>query len=561
MSSPSIASVSVADVSVAANAPSGLPWLHSLPGAPVAIFLDFDGYGASTSYDTDGRPATFDATEQAAITEAWRHVASYFSMFDADVTTQPPSVPYSYSLISNSHPDSQPGYSYLQFPTTTPSAFNSSGDARTRQSGLAHEIGHNFSLAHQADFDLLGEKTNEYSSGYDKLHGPIMGVDYAQDVHKWFIGHPSSSPSAVQDDVATIAGRIRTYAGGDGFRPDDVPNAIGSARALVADAGGAYAASGIIERMTDADAYSFTSLGGQVKFDVATPQPSMLDAKLEVYAADGALVATADSSTNDQHLTVPALPAGTFYAVVKSHGNYADLGPYDLTVRTLPAEFASKDVGAVGQKGYATFNPADNSFTVGGGGADIGASSDEFHFAYTQLLGDGSVTARVLSQENTSARAPAGVMIRESLSAGSRQATMALTPASGAQFRYRAATNAATTQISAPGPAAPYWVRLLRSGATVTGFRSADGIEWTEQGTMTLPSGTAAIYIGLAVSAANDATVSDARFDNVALEGTVGLADPVYADLPAPTGLSLANGRILFTGLWATNFERVRPRA
>src|SRR5437016_7947317 len=167
-------------------------------------------------------------------------------MFGSGFTTPPPSAPHSCCLIRNSHPDSQPGYSYLQFPTTTPSAFNSSGDARTRQSGLAHEIGHNFSLAHQADFDLLGEKTNEYSSGYDKLHGPIMGVDYAQDVHKWFIGHPSSSPSAVQDDVATIAGRIRTYAGGDGFRPDDVPNAIGSARALVADAGGAYAASGII---------------------------------------------------------------------------------------------------------------------------------------------------------------------------------------------------------------------------------------------------------------------------------------------------------------------------
>src|SRR5688572_16109660 len=35
-------SLTAADVSIAATAPSGLPWLHSLPGAPVAIFLDFD---------------------------------------------------------------------------------------------------------------------------------------------------------------------------------------------------------------------------------------------------------------------------------------------------------------------------------------------------------------------------------------------------------------------------------------------------------------------------------------------------------------------------------------
>src|SRR5437762_8602807 len=82
-------------------APSGLPLLHSLPGAPAAIFLDFDGYGSNSPYDTDGDPAAFDDSERAEITEAWRHVASYFSMFDLDVTTDPPAVPYSYSVISN----------------------------------------------------------------------------------------------------------------------------------------------------------------------------------------------------------------------------------------------------------------------------------------------------------------------------------------------------------------------------------------------------------------------------------------------------------------------------
>src|SRR5436190_15458614 len=87
------------DVSVADTGPNGMPLLHSLAGAPTAVYLDFDGYGTSTPYDTNNNPAVYDVTEQAAITEAWRHVASYFSMFYTDVTTVVPSVPYSYSLI------------------------------------------------------------------------------------------------------------------------------------------------------------------------------------------------------------------------------------------------------------------------------------------------------------------------------------------------------------------------------------------------------------------------------------------------------------------------------
>src|SRR3954454_20839084 len=68
--------------------PSGLPLLHSLPGAPAAVFLDFDGFEAQyAAYDTDGDPALFSPSEQDEIRRAWTSVAAYFSMFDLDVTT------------------------------------------------------------------------------------------------------------------------------------------------------------------------------------------------------------------------------------------------------------------------------------------------------------------------------------------------------------------------------------------------------------------------------------------------------------------------------------------
>jgi hypothetical protein len=68
---------------------------------------------------------------------------------------------------------------------------------------------------------------------------------------------------------------------------------------------------GIIERMADADAFSFNLSGaGSVTIDVNPAAPSALDAMLGVYASDGSLLALADASANNQHLVV-TLPSGS----------------------------------------------------------------------------------------------------------------------------------------------------------------------------------------------------------------------------------------------------------
>lgn len=240
---------------------AGLPLLESSPSSPTNIFLDFDGYTSANEnyspYDTNSNSTTFDSTEQSVIVEAWRQISVYYAMFDVNVTTISPSGPKVWLMISNSISG---GYSYVGvFPNSTPRSFNPSGDARTRLSGLTHEIGHNFGLNHQSDYNALGVRTADYSSGWT-LHGPIMGVDYAQNAHKFINGHSVSSASTLQDDLTVIANKIKPFqpAGGDGYRPDEHGGTTATATEMEA-VNGYFRGWGTIERRTDADAFWFTS--------------------------------------------------------------------------------------------------------------------------------------------------------------------------------------------------------------------------------------------------------------------------------------------------------------
>ena len=243
--------------------PGTIPVLNSYPSAPADIYLDFDGDAGTgtTPYDTDGNPSDYSASEQADITECWRQMSIYYAMFNVNVTTVfTASRPKAWMMEGD---NISGGYSYVGvFPNSQPESFNESSDTTSRESGIAHEAGHNFGLNHQRAFDNLGNLTAEYisSSSFDTLHGPIMGVDYSGIVHKFFIGHAANA-SSLQDDLAIIAGKLAVY-GGDGYRPDDFGNTIAAATPLTVS-GSIQSATGIIERLSDVDAFSFTSAGGQ----------------------------------------------------------------------------------------------------------------------------------------------------------------------------------------------------------------------------------------------------------------------------------------------------------
>jgi uncharacterized repeat protein (TIGR02543 family) len=205
-------------------------------------------------------------------------------------------------------------------------------------------------------------------------------------------------------------------------------------------------------------------------------------------------------------VTLGSLAAGGYSLtarVTDSRGATATSAAVMISVAgssSLPSPWTTQDIGSVAVTGSATYN--NGVFTLKGSGLDIWGTSDAFRFGYKPLTGDGQIVARVASLQNTSGWAKAGVMIRQSLTPDSVHAMMDVTPGSGAEFSRRSTTGGSTTVSALAGVAAPYWVKLVRSGNTFTGYVSGDGVTWTQVGTSTI-SMTSSVYIGLVVTSHN----------------------------------------------------------
>ncbi|GAB3655221.1 hypothetical protein GCM10027589_14310 [Actinocorallia lasiicapitis] len=201
--------------------------------------------------------------------------------------------------------------------------------------------------------------------------------------------------------------------------------------------------------------------------------------------------------------------AGVF---VTSHDNgslstatFTDVSVAPRPASGLPAGWAHQDVGPVGLAGNAYLDG--RTYVVTGGGADIWGTADQFHYAYRSLPGDGSIVARIVTQENTSPWGKAGVMIKQSTTAGSAYAALMLTPENGLNLQTGFNTN-----VGGGAATAPVWVRLTRSGSVVSAYRSADGETWTLVGTATV---TGAATIGLFSCAHDNGKTSTTTFDGV----------------------------------------------
>jgi ABC-2 family transporter protein len=142
-------------------------------------------------------------------------------------------------------------------------------------------------------------------------------------------------------------------------------------------------------------------------------------------------------------------------------------------------------------------------------GPEGGAVTDSFYFVHQPLASGGSITARVSGPHGAGARqqvppgfpsapsimpwAKAGLMIKASTTPGAAYAAVMLTGGHGVRMQYDFTHDLA-------GPSGASWLRLTRSGDSVTGYESADGRRWTKIGTAVLPGLTGTAQAGLFVA-------------------------------------------------------------
>jgi len=169
----------------------------------------------------------------------------------------------------------------------------------------------------------------------------------------------------------------------------------------------------------------------------------------------------------------------------------------------------------------AFVDQGNNAFTLGASGSDIWNTADQFRFVFRSLNGNGSITARVDSVVRSNAWTKAGVMIRETLDAGSKHATVVVTPDNGVSFPYRSTPGGSSVQNNTTGLKAPYWVRITRTGNVFKAEHSANGQTWTAVGTEQTIAMATGVYVGLCLTSHDVALYSTAEFSNVATTGTV----------------------------------------
>jgi hypothetical protein len=226
------------------------------------------------------------------------------------------------------------------------------------------------------------------------------------------------------------------------------------------------------------------------------------------------------------------------WAAFRRPGRLIALAAAALTVIALGLLFTS-----------GTRSSCDGSCPAAPVAGDGSSVSDHFWFLHRDLSREGSLTVRMTSMTGTITYPPpnhdqivpglvpwakAGIIVKDGARQGSPYAALMMTGNHGVRFQYDYKHDIAG---SADGVSeqSPRWLRLTRSGDTITGSESADGKQWHTVGAAKLDGLPDTVQVGLFATSPGDLTLTKVAlggaieevrftqavgvFDNVAVEG------------------------------------------
>lgn len=209
---------------------------------------------------------------------------------------------------------------------------------------------------------------------------------------------------------------------------------------------------------------------------------------------------------------------------------------------------------------------------IGPGGEPV---TDSFYFVHQPLAGDGSVSVSVSALDSSVPQglgdlrpgivpwAKAGLIVKQSTRQGSPYAAIMVTGGHGVRMQDDYVNDTA----GLPGPvsaASVRWLRLDRSGDTITGYASTDGTHWTKVGTAQVSGLGSTLQVGLFVASPQSveglgttSSVSAAAFGDLRFQGgwtggewtgeQLGADSPTFAGYPPPASGSFTESDGSFT--------------
>jgi TolB protein len=174
------------------------------------------------------------------------------------------------------------------------------------------------------------------------------------------------------------------------------------------------------------------------------------------------------------------------------------------------------DIGATPKPGSATYNTATSEYRVTGGGANMWAGVDAFHFVWKKVTGDFDLST-VVNFAGTGAEdhRKAALVVRQSLDPNSAYADVALHGDGLTALQFRPVPGAETSEVRSPINA-PSSIRLVRHGAQLT-MSVGKNDTVTRSGPVTVEF-KGPVYVGLGVCSHEASVLETAVFSKVLLQ-------------------------------------------